>query len=120
MISSIIIVELFQSKSRTWDGKDLDPDQELVSQCILQLQDYEACGWMSQLPLQGGVGSWKPLWWEGGHQSLSKDITRLFPDAPKVMVIEEKHHLAQNSANLRMETNQGVWRGSPIPAYGHR
>ena len=37
-----------------------------------------------------------------------QDITRLFPDAPKVMVIEEKYHLAQNSANLRMETNQGV------------
>ena len=115
MISSIIIVELFQSKSGTWDGKHLDRDQEFVSQCILQLQDYEACGWMSQLPLQGGVGSWKPLC----HQSLSKDITRLFPDAPIVMVIEEKYHLAQNSANLYMETNQGVWRGSPIPAYGH-
>ena len=84
MISSIIIVELFQSKSGSWDGKHLDRDQELVSQCILQLQGYKACGWMSQLPIQGEVGSWKPLWWQGGHQSLSKDITRLFPDKETV------------------------------------
>jgi NAD/NADP transhydrogenase beta subunit len=98
MILSITIFELVQSTSGTWDDKHVDRDQEFG------FAVHPAASRLRGMRLDVSVAPSRYC----RLLSLSKDITRLFPDAPIVMVIEEKYHLAQNSANLCMETNQGV------------